>query len=358
MSERASEPVSQGERASEPASQGERASEPVSQGGRRVAVFAMGGTIAMTPDASGGVVPTLTADDLVAAVPGLAELDVEITARTLWSLPSASITFTHLAGLVDAIRAELDAGATGVVVTQGTDTIEETAFFLDLTVPGPAPVVVTGAMRHPSLAGPDGPANLLAGIRVAASPAARGLGGLVVFNDEVHAARLVRKTHTASTGAFVSPGFGPLGLVVEGEPRLLTTPGTRNCVPIGPRLAEVRVGVVPMALGDDGVLLRCVGGAFDGLVLAGVGAGHVPESVVPVVADVAARMPVVLASRAGAGAMLTHTYSYPGSELDLIGRGLIPSGFLDPYKARVLLQLLLAGGAGREEIVAAFGRFG
>ncbi|HET9139729.1 asparaginase [Actinophytocola sp.] len=324
----------------------------------RIATIAMGGTIAMTPDATGGVVPTLTADDLVAAVPGLADLDLKITTRTLWALPSGSITFAHLAELVAAIRAEIADGAGGVVVTQGTDTIEETVFFLDLTVPGPEPVVVTGAMRHPSLAGPDGPANLLAAIQVAASPAARGLGGLVVFSDEVHAARLVRKTHTASTGAFVSPGFGPLGLVVEGVPRLLTTPGARPHVPIGPALDRVRVGVVPMALGDDGELLRRVGDGFDGLVLAGVGAGHVPDRVVPVVADVAARIPVVLASRAGAGAMLTHTYSYPGSEQDLIGRGLIPSGFLDPYKARVLLHLLLAGGADRTEIASTFERFG
>lgn len=324
----------------------------------RVAVIAMGGTIAMTPDAGGGVVPTLTADDIVAAVPGLAELAVEITARTLYALPSASITFGHLRELVEVIRAEIAGGVAGVVVTQGTDTIEETAFFLDLTVPGDTPVVVTGAMRHPSLAGPDGPANLLAGIRVAAGPAARGLGTLVVFADEVHAARLVRKTHTASTGAFVSPGFGPLGLVVEGVPRLLTAPGTRNCVRIGPDLTRVRVGVVPMALGDDGELLRRVGAGFDGLVLAGVGAGHVPESVVPVVAEVAVRVPVVLASRAGAGAMLTRTYSYPGSELDLIGRGLVPSGFLDPYKARILLHLLLAANATRAEIAETFGRFG
>src|SRR2546430_14996619 len=113
-----------------------------------------------------------------------------------------------------------------------------------------------------------------------------------------------------------------------------------------------------MALGDDGELLRRLGDGFDGLVLAGMGAGHVPESVVPVVAEVAARMPVVLASRAGAGAMLTRTYSYAGSELDLIGRGLIPSGFLDPFKARVLLQLLLSDEATRTEITAAFERFG
>jgi L-asparaginase len=324
----------------------------------RIAVIAMGGTIAMTPDASGGVAPSLTADELVTAVPGLAEVDVQISTRTLRALPSPSITFDDLAALVEVICAEIDAGVTGVVVTQGTDTIEEAAFFLDLAVPGPVPVVMTGAMRHPSLAGPDGPANLLAAVRVAASTAARGLGALVVFADEVHAARLVRKTHTASTGAFVSPGFGPLGLVVEGEPRLLTTPGPRWCLPVGSLLTKVRVGVVPTALGDDGELLRRVGYGFDGLVLAGVGAGHVPASVVPVVAQTASRIPVVLASRAGAGAMLTRTYSYPGSEIDLIGRGLIPSGFLDPYKARVLLHMLLAGDATREKIVSTFELFG
>ncbi|MGH3630103.1 MAG: asparaginase, partial [Sciscionella sp.] len=275
-------------------------------------------------------------------------------AHSLRSLPSASLSFADLVALHALIMTEIAAGAQGIVVTQGTDTIEETAFFCDLTVSSAVPVVVTGAMRHPTAPGADGPANLLAAIRVAAHDGARGLGALVVFADEVHAARLLRKTHIASTGAFDSPGFGPLGLVVEGEPRLLTTPGARPTLPVPTGIDAVRVCVVAMSLGDDGALLRCVGDGFDGVVLAGVGAGHVPESVVPTVDELNQRMPVVLASRAGAGSMLTRTYGYPGSELDLLRRGLIGSGFLDPFKSRVLLTLLLAGGADRARVHAAF----
>lgn len=328
--------------------------------GTHISVVGMGGTIAMAPSASGGIVPSLAADDLVASVPGLADLDVDITAATLRSLPSPSLGFDDLVALSDRVRAELAGGADGVVITHGTDTIEETAFFLDLTVPDDAPVVVTGAMRHPEAAGADGPANLYAAVRVASSPAARGLGCLVVMSDEVHGARFVRKSHTSSTAAFVSPGFGPLGLVVEGDPRIRGAARTGLTLPAGPRVAQVRVGMITMALGDDGTLLRRAAAeppAFDGLVIAGLGAGHVPAGLVPLVAEQAARMPVVLSTRTGAGSVLRRTYGYPGSERDLLERGLILSGFLDPAKARILLQLLLASGADEQAIAAAFDLF-
>jgi L-asparaginase len=322
-----------------------------------IAVISMGGTIAMAPSASGGIVPSLGADDLVASVPGLAELDAKITTESLRSLPSPSLGFADLVALSARVQEELAAGATGVVVTHGTDTIEETAFFLDLTVAGDAPVVVTGAMRHPHSAGPDGPANLYAAIRVALSPAVRGLGTLVVMSDEVHGARFVRKNHTSSTGAFVSPGFGPLGLVVEGDPRVRGVARPGLALPADPRVADIRVGLVTVAMGDDGALLQRAGDLFDGLVIAGLGAGHVPAAMVPAVAGQAARIPVVLSTRTGAGSVLRHTYGYPGSERDLLDRGLIQSGFLDPAKSRVLLALLLAAGADRERITEAFDRY-
>ncbi|MDQ3579448.1 MAG: asparaginase, partial [Actinomycetota bacterium] len=282
---------------------------------RRVAVIGMGGTIAMAPSAGGGIVPALGSDELVAAVPGLAELGLEITARTLRSLPSPSLGFGDLVALSDAVRAEIVSGVDGVVVTHGTDTIEETALFLDLTVDGDTPVVVTGAMRAPTSAGADGPANLFAAIKVALSESARGLGCLVVMSDEVHGARFVRKGHTSSTGAFASPGFGPLGLVVEGEPRLRGTPRVGLVLPANPKVERLRVGLITVALGDDGELLRRSGDAFDGIVVAGLGAGHVPATMVPLVAEFAAKMPVVLASRTGSGSALRQTYGYPGSEL-------------------------------------------
>ncbi|MCG8920279.1 asparaginase [Actinokineospora sp. PR83] len=321
----------------------------------RIVVLGMGGTIAMAPSASGGVVPALDAAALIAAVPELAAHD--ITARTLRSLPSPSVGFADLAALAAAVRAEVDGGADGVVVTHGTDTLEESAFHLDATLDPGVPVVVTGAMRHPTAPGADGPANLLAAVTVAASPAARGLGVLVVLSDEVHGARFVRKTHTSSTAAFASPGTGPYGTLVEGEPRL------RRVDPVSPRLpvpttaTPPRVGLVAVSLGDDGELLRHAAPALDGVVLAGLGAGHVPEVMVPAVAEVAARVPVVLTSRTGGGSVLRTTYGYPGSERDLLARGLVHGGFLDPAKARVLLHLLLADGADRARVDATFAAY-
>ena len=135
-----------------------------------VAVFGLGGTIAMTKAPDGGVSPALSAPELLAAVPGLSDIEVEIRAVDFRRKPGASLSFSDLFELATAINDVLDAGCGGVVVTQGTDTIEEVAYALDLLLPTDAPVVVTGAMRNPTMAGADGPANILAAIRVALSP--------------------------------------------------------------------------------------------------------------------------------------------------------------------------------------------
>ncbi|HEV7653354.1 MAG TPA: asparaginase [Mycobacteriales bacterium] len=322
----------------------------------RVVVYGLGGTISMGAAGPGGVVPSLSPADLMAAVPGLDRTGIELEVVDLRRLPGASVGFADVAAVLAALPDSFGAGATGAVVIQGTDTIEETAYLLDLLHPGPQPVVVTGAMRNPTLAGADGPANLLAAVQVAAGPAAVGLGALVVFADEIHAARRVRKTNTTSIGTFRSPDTGPLGHVVEGRPVLLSRPGRRTVVPAGDRPA--RVALVTMAFDDDGVLLDGLAGRVDGLVLAALGAGHVPERLVPVLTELAAGMPVVLASRTGSGSVVASTYAFAGSESDLLGRGLIRAGFLDPFKARLLLHTLLAAGADDATIRAAFGAAG
>ena len=321
-----------------------------------VALFTLGGTISMAGRTATGV-SRLTGDDLTAAVPGLADLPVPLEVQDIEAVPSANLTLAKMLDVVDAASKAISNGATGIVVTQGSDTLEETAFLVDQVWPHAHPFVLTGAMRNPTLAGPDGPANLLAAARVACSPAARDLGALVVFNDQIHAARWVRKTHSTSTATFASPNAGPIGQLVEDQVRILTRPARQDGVPGRAEPADLdaaRVALYTVTLDDDGVLLSGLADTHQGLVVAGYGVGHVPAALAPVLGELAERIPVVLTSRTGSGSVLRNTYSSVGSESDLLGRGLIDGGFLDPYKARVLLRLLLATGEGQDEIIGAF----
>jgi L-asparaginase len=319
-----------------------------------VAVFGLGGTIAMTQAPEGGVSPVLTASDLVAAVPGLNDLPAGLRVQDFRNKPGASLDFTDLYELAAAIDEALKDGCAGAVVSQGPDTIEEVAYVLDLLLPTDAPVVVTGAMRNPTLAGADGPANILAAIKVAASPCARGLGCLVVLNDQVHAARWVQKAHTGSPAAFVSPDHGPLGHVIEGRVHIPVRIGRTPALGSVPR-RSARVGLVTITLGDDGILIEALAEHVDGLVVAAFGAGHVPAAIAPVLGKLAEHIPVVLASRTGAGPVHRVTYGFPGSERDLLARGLISAGCLDPLKARIMLHLLIASGVEDAGIRKAFG---
>jgi L-asparaginase len=310
----------------------------------RLLVLSLGGTITMVPDSSGGIAPKLGAAELVASVPALAEV-AEIEAHSPFRLPSPSLTPANLVEVARRIEEGFASGFDGAVVIQGTDTIEESAFILDLLVGGNKPVVVTGAMRGADAPGADGPANLLAAAVVAASPEARGLGTVAVLNYDIHAARFVQKSHTALPSAFSSPLMGPLGVVVEGRPRFYArvsrAPGLAAAH--GPPAA---VALVKWAMGDDGRLLSAIPGlGYAGLVVEGMGAGHVPADAAPMLGDLAAKIPVVLATRAMTGPVFTRTYGYPGSEIDLLGRNLIPAGYLSGLKARLLLGFSLRTGA-------------
>jgi L-asparaginase len=327
------------------------------RGHAHVALFALGGTISMTGDAGGGVIARLSGADLVAA---LGPLPAEVRVHDPLTVPGGSLTFANVLDTVEAASHAADNGATGIVLTQGTDTLEETAFLIDSVWQHDVPFVVTGAMRNPTLAGADGPANLLAALRVAASPAARGRGVLVAFLDEIHAARYVRKAHSTSPATFVSGDIGPIGHVVEGTPRFLANVAPRAPITGWTRdgLADTKIALYTTTLDDDGALLAGPDHSHQGLVLAGFGVGHVPAGLVPVLTEINEVMPVVLTSRTGAGPVLADTYGSPGSERDLLSRGIISGGFVHPYKARVLLRLLVAAGAARDEIAAAFAALG
>ncbi|OHV15570.1 L-asparaginase [Methylorubrum extorquens] len=319
----------------------------------RILLLSLGGTITMTRSLEGGIVPTLTAADLAASVPGLAAV-ASIETLSPLRRPSAGLTLDDLIGVARTLNERLAGDLDGAVVIQGTDTIEETAFVLDSLVAGDKPVVVMGAMRGPESAGADGPGNLLAATIVAGSASARGMGVLAVLNDEIHAARLVQKAHTALPSAFRSPLAGPVGLVIEGEARIFLR-ARRSLTLTGPLTDEpAPVALLKMGIGDDGRLLAALPDlGFAGVVIEGMGAGHVPEALAEIVSTLIARLPVVLASRTETGPVFSRTYGYPGGEIDLLGRGALSAGILSGVKSRLMLQLLLRAGVDR----AAYGAY-
>ena len=321
-------------------------------------MITLGGTIASTQAVTGGVAPSLSGHELLQAVPQLI-LVADLDTAALKNVPSTDITVDDVITLATAIRDAFAHGVQGVVVTQGTDTLEETAFALDLLLDTANPIVVTGAMRAADEPGADGPANLLAAVQVAASPDAARTGVLIVAADEIHAARYVRKFHATRVAAFASPGRGPIGIVVEGRPRFFWNPMNTSHIDLNLLIdRQVRVGIVPTFMGDDGSLLRSAARAgFNALVLEASGAGHVSSAVAAASSEVISGMPLVLVTRVISGPILQSTYSYPGSESDLIRRGLIPGGALDALKARLLLTLLLMAGAARTSIQDAFAQF-
>jgi L-asparaginase len=320
-----------------------------------IAYFATGGTIASVRDESAaGATPTLTANDIAASSAGLAEV-ADLRTIQFLQQSSGSLTVHDLLRMRDEMRVRLDDGVRGFVVSQGTDTIEETAFVLDLLWEDDAPIVVTGAMRNPSAPGADGPANLLAAVQVAAHDAARGLGCLVVLNDEIHAARFVRKTHTSAPSAFRSPLVGPLGWVTEGRPVIAARPVGRVHLSLPAATRIPPVALIRVGLDDDGRLLRRLTDlGFEGVVIEAFGGGHVTPPMVPLIADLVREMPVALASRTGTGEVLTATYRFPGSEIELLDLGVIRVGALDALKARLLLAMSLARDDGREGIARLF----
>ena len=315
-----------------------------------VTVLTLGGTIASSADPGEGATIKVTGTELLRRIPA-ARAVADVHVRAVRKVPSADLGLRDVFDLRAAVASAIRAGAQGVVVTQGTDTMEETSYALDLLTAFDEPVVFTGSMRNLSVPGSDAHANLLAAIRVAASPCARDAGVLVVMNDEIHAARHVRKRHTTATSTFGSPLTGPLGYVSERRVRVLVRPVGRLHVPVSADAVERRVAQVVTYFDDDGQLMRAVPGlGYRGLVLAAYGGGHVPRWIAPVLAEVCEQIPVVLASRTNAGEVLRETYAYPGGEMDLLSRGLIPSAGLDAAHAAVLLRLLLMAGVVRDAL--------
>tara|TARA_Y100001970_G_scaffold267935_1_gene358593 strand:- start:55274 stop:56275 length:1002 start_codon:yes stop_codon:yes gene_type:complete len=321
----------------------------------KIKVFTLGGTIAMVSDGSErGVSPKLKAESLINAVPGISDI-ADIDPVTFRQLPSPSISYHDIFDLLSEIYRSLDNGTNGIVITQGTDTLEETSFLLDRIYTGQAPIVTTGAMRNPTLPGADGPSNILHAVMVAASSEACGLGVLTVFNGDIHAARFVQKGHTQSPAAFTSSPIGPIGWVSESKVRIISNLNKRYIIDLNNKIQLPKVALLKVSMGDDGSLIDTViDKGFDGLVIEGTGGGHLPAAMVEKITKAVAKIPVVLASRIGSGELLRETYMFPGSEIDLMDKGIINSGLMNGLQAKIILTLLLANGVNTNTIISEF----
>ncbi|WNV73659.1 asparaginase [Geodermatophilus sp. DSM 44513] len=304
----------------------------------RVHLLATGGTIA-SRRTDGGLSATTPAAELLAtagALPG-----IEVTVSDLTTVPSFALTEADVRALVRAVREQLADGVDGVVVTHGTDTMEESALLADLVHDDDRPVVFTGAQRPFDAPAPDGPANLADALRVAADPAARGLGVLLAFDGLAFAARGVRKVDTLRSAAFDAPGRGPVLRVAAGAVRPLARPPRSPALPLDLGAALPRVDVVACHQGADDALLRAaVAAGAAGVVLEALGVGNVPPPVAAAAAElVAGGTPVLVCSRVPAGPVAP---LYAGGGASLARDGALFGGDLSPWQGRLLLSAALA----------------
>lgn len=307
----------------------------------KLAIAAIGGTVSMQARNAGeGVIPTVSGEALLACVPQLTTL-ARVSVETLGLLPSASLDFEFLLSVLSWAKFQIKQGAVGVVITQGTDTLEETATFLEYLWPHDAPLVLTGAMRSAAQPGADGPANLLDACRVALSENSRQRGVQVVMNGQIHQANCVRKTDSLALQAFSSSIEGPVGLLMEDTVRYLRPARQRTVLPL-PQQTTQKVALLEATFSADTQLLEnMLALGYDGLVIGGFGAGHVSQNWATVIEHTAERIPVIIATRTGSGSTANASYGFSGGEMDLIRKGALMAGFLCPRKARILLWLLL-----------------
>lgn len=309
--------------------------------GRRVLVLGTGGTIASRRDEHGAVQPV---DAVGGLVEGLAPAGVEVVARDLFVKDSSALTAADQALIVSSVgEAMADPDIDGIVLTHGTDTAEETAYLLDLVHTDDRPVVLTGAQRPADAPDGDGPGNLRDALRVAADPAARGLGVLVVFDGLVLAARGTRKVHTREAAAFAQPDGGPLGRVVADGLVIDRAPAHREHLVLREAIDAVRVDIAAVHPGVDETALQAFAGAgARGVVLVATGSGNANRAIVASVADLTRRGVVVaLTTRVDSGPV-AGSYGGGGGGADLVAAGAVPLGTLRAGQGRILLLALLA----------------
>lgn len=312
---------------------------------KKILILHTGGTIAMKENIlTGGVSPDVVNPLLDAEI--TVPENVDLVMEDIFNLPSPHIMPKYMLILKKRIMEAIDSDIRGVVITHGTDTLEETAFFLDTTIGDQIPIVVTGAMRSSNELGSDGLYNFESAIRVASCDEAIGKGVLVVMNDEIHSARYVTKTHTTNVATFRTPTLGPIGLVTKH--RILFMQELLDSTRLDISSVNGTIPIVKAYAGMQGDLLAALAHAkVDGLVIEALGAGNLPPQALTALKKLLIqKIPVILVSRCFNG-IAEPVYDYEGGGKELADMGVIFCNSINSQKAR--LKLLIALNYGLKE---------
>lgn len=308
---------------------------------KRIAVIFTGGTISMKVDERlAAAIPALSSEEIMSMVTNIDRIaDIEVI--TFGSYPGPHMTPEHIWELSTLVKTTISRDDIhGVVITHGTDSLEETAYFLDLNINCEKPIVFVAAMRNSSELGYDGPSNLSSAICTATSDDAKNKGVLIVLNNEVNSARETTKSHTLSLDTFKSLEFGPLGIVDNDEVIFY-----RNIIKhdhIETDTYEKKVALIKACVGIDSDYMNyAIEHGTKGFIIEAMGRGNVPPDLVPGIANAIQKgIPVVIVSRCPMGRVLD-TYGYKGGGKDLRNLGAIFGGNLNGQKARIKLMLAL-----------------
>ncbi|MCM3730520.1 asparaginase [Fictibacillus nanhaiensis] len=319
---------------------------------KKILLIHTGGTIAMEENKNTGGVNTKETHPLEATISEMSDI-AEIVVKNYVNLPSPHITPVHMLELAAFINEQISVDQyDGIVITHGTDTLEETAYVLDLILEIPMPVIVTGAMRSSNEHGSDGPYNLISSVRVACEHQSLDKGVLVVFNDEIHAAKNVTKTHTSNIATFQSPQYGPIGIVTKRGVLFHHTPLQSSRFHV--KQFSKNVILLKAYAGMDGELIKAAAKAADGVVIEALGQGNMPPATVPAIKElISHQIPVVLVSRCFNG-IAQDIYSYEGGGKHLKELGVIFSNGLNGQKARLKLMIALENKNSSEKLQQLF----
>lgn len=316
----------------------------------KVVLIATGGTIAMSKDESGKMVPAISGNQLLKALPDISrETDWEICDFS--NVASCNIDPVQMKRLAEEVvkRFERDPDLKGIIITHGTDTLEETAYFLDIVIKDPRPVILTASQRDASESDSDGPRNLHNALRIALNPRAFNCGVLITLNEKIHAARDVRKLHTSHVEAFNSGDNGAVGSIDNGEVIWHRKPELTVKLEMPKSLAKVQICKAYTGMPAN-ILQTIVQNDSEALVIEAFGRGNLPPQVMPAIRDLVNQgIPVVITSRCLFG-RTAPVYGYPGGGADIEEIGAWFAADLSTEKVRLFLTIALGLGMNKEKL--------